>query len=198
MTTCTECRYSWGGSPEHAVGDFPDQLSRLLRGVRDSDGWLRARPAAEVWSPLEYLAHTGDAIGWYAARISRILTEDRPCLDPFDWDAHTAGQRYHERHLTDVLATVRGTCAGLTAGLQALTATEWARQGIGSDGSVRTVAQLADRAGHEAHHHLRDIELGLQSIRPTGRVVTGGNGQDGLPQDERLEPVVFEPGERSH
>jgi hypothetical protein len=162
VTTCTECGYNWGGPPERAVvviGGFPDHLSRLLLGLRDSDGRLRARPAAEVWSPLEYLAHTGDAIAWYAERINRVLNEDRPALAPFDWDAHTATQRYHERRLTDVLATVRGTCASLTAELGTVTA--WEREGTGSDGTPRTVAQLADRAAHEARHHLRDIELGL-------------------------------------
>jgi hypothetical protein len=141
------------------IGGFPDHLSRLLLGVGDSDGRLRARPAAEVWSPVEYMAHTGDAIAWYAGRISRVLKEDRPALDPFDWDAHTAAQRYRERRLTDVLATVRGSCAGLAAELGTVTA--WEREGIGSDGTPRTVAQLADRAAHEARHHLRDIELGL-------------------------------------
>lgn len=84
-------------------------------------------------------------------------------MDSFDWDAHTATQRYHERRLTDLLATVRGTCASLTAELAALTVTAWGREGTGSDGSARTVAQLADRAGHEAQHHLRDIELGLDA-----------------------------------
>jgi hypothetical protein len=164
VTACPECSYDWYGPPAGAVaviGGLPNRLSRLLAGVRDCDGRLRARPAADVWSPLEYLAHTGDAIAWYAGRISRVLTEDRPALDPFDWDAHTATQRYHERGLAEVLATVRGTSASLAADLGALTVTAWAREGIGSDGSARTVAQLADRAAHEAHHHLRDIELGL-------------------------------------
>lgn len=166
MTTCTECGYDWDCPHEHVVvviGGLPDRLSRLLLdvGLQDSDVRLRTRPAAEVWSPLEYMAHTGDAIAWYAERIDRVLDENRPALDPFDWDTHTATQRYHDRRLTDVLATARGTCAGLTAELEALTVAAWGREGTGSDGSARTVAQLADRAGHEAQHHLRDIELGL-------------------------------------
>jgi hypothetical protein len=160
VTTCAECGYDRGGPPDHAVAviaGFPDRVSRLA--LRDGDGRLRARPAVEVWSPLEYLAHTGDAIAWYAGRIHRVRTEDRPALEPFDWDAHTAAQRYHERRLADVLADVRRTCAGLTAELGAGTA--WEREGIGSDGSARTVAQLADRAAHEVRHHLHDIEVGL-------------------------------------
>lgn len=160
MSTCAECGYRWGAPPEHVVAviaGLPDRLSRLLL----DDSRLRTRPAAGVWSPLEYLAHTGDAIGWYAERIDLVLTEDRPRLEPFDWDAHTADQRYHDRRPADVLAGVRATCGRLSAVLQALTGPEWAREGIGSDGSARSVGRLADRAGHEAHHHLRDVERGL-------------------------------------
>ena len=164
VSACAECGYEWGGPPGDAVaviGGFPDQLSRLVvdLGLEDGDGRLRARHGAGVWSPLEYMAHTGDAIGWYAGRITRVLSEDRPALEPFDWDAYTAAQRYHERRLVDVLAGVRATCAGLAAELGSVTA--WAREGTGSDGSARTVAQLADRAAHEAHHHLRDIQHGI-------------------------------------
>jgi DinB family protein len=173
VTTCPECGYARACPPEQAVaviGSFPDRLNRLLLdlGLRDDDR-LRARQAGGVWSPLEYIAHTGDAIAWYAARINRVLNEDRPVLEPFDWDAHTAGQRYHERRLTDVLGTVRGTCAGLIAELGAVTA--WGREGTGSDGSARTVAQLTDRAGHEAHHHLRDIELSATPLADLGLAV---------------------------
>jgi hypothetical protein len=168
VTSCTECTYDWGSPPEHAVaiiGGFPNYLSQLLLdlGVRDGDGRLRARPAAEVWSPLEYMAHTGDAIAWYAARIARVVNEDRPALESFDWNAHTTAQRYHERHLADVLTNVSGACAGLSVELASLTLTAWKREGTGSDGSARTVAQLADRAAHEAQHHLRDIQLGLDA-----------------------------------
>jgi hypothetical protein len=177
VTSCTECAYDWHGPPEYAVAvidSFPGLLSRLLLelGVRDDDHRLRARPAAEVWSPLEYMAHTGDAIAWYAERIARVLNEDRPVLNSFDWDAHTATQRYRERHLTDVLTKASGTCASLAAELASLTVAAWEREGTGSDGSARTVAQLTDRAAHEAQHHLRDIELGLDA--PGGAKIRDG------------------------
>src|SRR5262245_11706926 len=101
---------------EHAVatiGAFPGNISGLLlaRGIADTSRQLRTRPNAAAWSPLEYIAHTGDAIDWYAHRVKRILTEQRPALDPFDWDAHTASQAYHERHLGSVLDRVGRNCA---------------------------------------------------------------------------------------
>ncbi len=166
MTSCQECGFDWDSPPAHAVNTveaFPARVSRLLRelGVVERDARLRTRPADEVWSPLEYVAHTGDAIGWYAGRIARVLTEQRPHLDAYDWDAHTIEQDYRRRLLDDVLDDTSRSCArfvGTTAGLD-----EAARQlaGTGSDGTPRSIAQLAQRAAHEARHHLRDIQIGL-------------------------------------
>ncbi|MFG1814944.1 DinB family protein [Kribbella sp. NPDC049174] len=168
MTICTKCSYDWDAPPEHAVaviGGFPEHLPRLLLnlGLQDSDGPLRTRPAAEEWPPLEYMAHTADAIAWHAERINRVLTENRPTLDPFGWDAHTATHRYDERRLTDVLTTIRGTCTSLTAVLKTLPAPAWQQEGTASNGSPRTITHLAARAAHEAQHHLRDIAQGLQA-----------------------------------
>jgi hypothetical protein len=166
MTRCQECGYDWDSRPEDVVvviRELPVELSRLFRTVDVADGdiRLRTRPAREVWSPLEYIGHTGDAIAWYGQRVARVLTEHRPALEPLDWDAHTVRQRYHDRHLDDVLDAVEHTCARFVSMLTDLRAGDWQRDGIGSDGQPRTVTNLATRAGHEAQHHLHDVRAGL-------------------------------------
>ncbi len=164
VSRCGECGYDWDGLPEDAVAvvrGLPAELSRWVGELGDDDERLRARPAPEVWSPLEYVAHTGDAIGWYAQRIHRVLTEDRAVLEAFDWDAYTESQRYRDRRLEDVLDEVAERCAAFVATLADPTAARWAREGVGSDGQPRSVAQLAHRAAHEARHHLRDLRVGL-------------------------------------
>jgi hypothetical protein len=135
----------------------------LGKGIAETSRQLRTRPAAAVWSPLEYIAHTGEAIDWYAHRVKRVLTEHRPALEPFDWDAHTASQRYHERHLDNILDQVGRNCARLTATVADLSAAGWEREGTGSDGQPRTITQLVHRAAHEAQHHLHDIRAGLRT-----------------------------------
>lgn len=164
VSRCAECGYDWDGLPEDAVAvvrGLPAELSRLVGGLGDDDERLRARPAPSVWSPLEYVAHTGDAIGWYSRRIHRVLTEDRAVLEAFDWDAFTESQRYRDRRLGDVLDEVGKGCAAFAAMLADRSAATWQREGRGSDGQPRTVAQLAHRAAHEARHHLRDARAGL-------------------------------------
>lgn len=163
---CEQCGYDWAAPIENAVaviGNFPAALAQLMLdlGITDSSRLLRTRPGADLWSPLEYIAHTGDAIDWYYGRIDRVLTERQPTLDPFDWDQHTAAARYSDLALSDALAVVERVCAAFMQRTTVLSVRERARVGIGSGGQPRSVAVLCHRAAHEARHHLDDIRTGL-------------------------------------
>jgi DinB superfamily len=166
VTCCQECGFDWASPIPHSVHTvdaFPARVVQLLHetGTADGDARLRTRPADEVWSPLEYIAHTGDAIGWYTGRITRVLAERRPQLHSYDWDLHTTEQDYRQRLLDDVLADLGRICVRFTFATADLSEAAWQREGIGSDGTPRTCAHLARRAAHEAHHHLGDIRAGL-------------------------------------
>ena len=168
MSSCSECGYDWANPPWRAVAAvraLPGRLTGLLHdlGIGNDTAALRARPAAHVWSALEYLGHTGEAIGWYADRVTRILTEERPAFGPFDWDAHTARRRYHDGHLGTVLSGLGDACTRLAAAVSGLNGDGWQRQGIASDGQPRSIEQLVNRAAHEARHHFQDIRAGLTS-----------------------------------
>lgn len=93
--------------------------------------------------------------------VARVLTEQRPRLEGFDWDQYTAGQAYHRRRLVDALGEVGRACEKFSLVTAELTDTAWQREGTGSDGTPRTAAQLTHRAAHEAHHHLHDIRIQL-------------------------------------
>ena len=45
---------------------------------------VRDRPAPEVWSPLEYAAHTRDVVGLFHERISLLLEKDDPRFGSWD------------------------------------------------------------------------------------------------------------------
>ena len=119
------------------------------------------RPAPGVWSPLEYAGHCADVMTWCGERISRLLTEDAPRFEPFDWDVHTRRRRYHDMGTRLVLSCLAESSEDLAALLRTLGPREWNRAGTGSDGTARTVADLARRAAHEAVHHALDIHAGL-------------------------------------
>lgn len=83
---------------------FPVVLKNMLAADADC---VRRRPAAEVWAPIEYAAHVGEAVGWYAGRIRRVLDEDHPQLESFDFDAAAEKGEYLHRSVSEVVADVR-------------------------------------------------------------------------------------------
>jgi hypothetical protein len=171
MSSCTECGYDWDATPAELPGQLsviPHRaaapLTTFLAG-EDPARLVRARPSAEVWSALEYAAHTRDALSFYTGRIERVLAADRPKLAPFDADAQCAKQRYNEQEVTRVLEELRAVTDRLVGRLVVLDDDGWRRAGIGGDGGERTVLQLARRAAHEGRHHLLDIGRVLRKLR---------------------------------
>ena len=87
VVRCAECGFDWDQRPSAAiavVGEAPERISYLLMKAEQV---LRSRPAPTTWSALEYAVHLGDSLGWYAERLERIHSEERPRFSPFDWDA---------------------------------------------------------------------------------------------------------------
>lgn len=150
-----------------------DEVLHVLRqpvGVDAvDDGWARTRPAPDVWSPLEYVAHTRDGVAWYRERIELVLSEDHPQLTARDWDAVTAERDYRDREsLATAVDGWHAVASSLADRLAELTPEQWRRTGAGSGGGDRTVLVLAARAAHECVHHRMDIER----IRQAGRTRT--------------------------
>jgi hypothetical protein len=109
------------------------------------------RPSPGVWSAREYAAHYANVIEWYADRIDRLLTEDRPQLSGWDFSVDPPVP-------ADVVAAIAQQTDRVVGRLRGLSVEQWQRVGIGSsDGAERDVRNLASRIAHEGFHHLRDI-----------------------------------------
>jgi hypothetical protein len=129
---------------------------------------VRQRPEPLVWSALEYAAHLADALRWYAERLERIRAEHRPQFSIFDWDAACEERRYNERDVDDVLTMLATSAACCVDEIQSLNSARWIGEGIGSDGTPRSPASQASRAGHEVLHHLYDMAAGLRALGVAG------------------------------
>ena len=152
-----------------AVGQVIDASTSVSRAVRSRLGAapperLVHRSQAGVWSPLEYAAHLGEAVDWYAERIQRIFREDHPRLRPYDWDRAAVVGRYSERSADRVLAALDRACRRLELLASVLGPPELGAWCIGSDGTQRTVGQLLARAVHELVRHEMDIRVGLAQL----------------------------------
>ena len=144
----------------------------LTRFLPDEDGLalVRRRPAPEVWSALEYAAHTRDVFAFYRERIERVLAEDRPTFHAVGFGDRDEERTYNDE---DPSATADGVTAEATAVAELLDGLDeegWGRVGLASDGrgAERTVRVLAERVVHDAHHHLLDIGRSLRAAREAG------------------------------
>ena len=145
---------------------FRAPLTRFLPG-EDGSTVLRRRPAPEVWSALEYAAHVRDVLAFYRERIERVRAEDRPVLHAVGFGSRPEEAAYGDLDPVDVADELAAEAERLAALLAALEAHEWLRVGLASDGSgsERTVRVLAERAVHDASHHLLDIGRSLRAAR---------------------------------
>jgi hypothetical protein len=169
VSRCDECGFDWDGVESadtiRKFGErFPRPLTRFLND-EDPDIVLRTRPEPAVWSALEYAAHTRDAFAFYADRIRRAVTEDRPQFVLMNPDRLCEERRYNEEDPAATASGLSGAATELADVLDGLDDAQWQRIGIGVDGDERTVSRLARRAAHEGHHHMLDVGRVLRRVR---------------------------------
>lgn len=132
-----------------------DVASRWTEVLTRAD--VEVRPAAEVWSPLEYACHVRDVCTVMAGRARRMLAEDSPTFPDWDQDAAAQADRYAEQDPVDVareLAAAADDAAGVFAGVSGAA---WDRPGLRSNGSSFTVRTLGQYFVHDVIHHLHDV-----------------------------------------
>ena len=68
---CAECGFAPGLRELSAAETLRASAASWQETIERDD--VRERPSAEVWSPLEYAAHTRDVVGLFHERISLLL-----------------------------------------------------------------------------------------------------------------------------
>ncbi len=162
---CPFCKFDWDGSTgqlQVSLRSASERFAGHIAGM--SDDVLRTRPAQDVWSALEYVAHTRDGVDWYAGRIRQMLAEDRPQLSGFDWERETDLRRYHEESTDDVLSGLARASEALADLLSSLSEDDWRREAVGSGGDPRDILLHARRAAHETEHHCVDCGRSLDDV----------------------------------
>jgi len=141
------------------IRDAPNMFHAVLSdGLLIQPQLLRRRPRPRVWSPIEYVAHTQDALGWYEGRVRRVLEEPGTHLSAgLDWDLLAEQRRYIDWEVAGALSDMGSVAASLVGLLEDLTPAEWSLMGTGTDDGPRSVLHLAQRAAHEACHHCFDV-----------------------------------------
>ena len=150
-----------------AIRSYPARYRSVLAGVPLSE--LRRRPAADVWSMLEYLCHVRDVYDVYCHRIHRTRTEDDPVLEPMRNTTRAARDRYNEQDPESLLEDLTRNAERFAALVDTIEPAERSRTARRLPGETRTLLWLARQAAHEGIHHLHDIEHIRDQREPTLR-----------------------------
>ncbi len=157
--TCSRCALDYSEiSMEHATG----VIQSIPAAVGDAaftiaDHARRQRPSPPVWSVTEYVCHLRDVYASFTIRLHRVLTEDRPALEPMFADLRARRFRYNERDLAPILDELAANVAGFCEEIGLAGVQDWGRVATRLPDEERTARWLVRQAMHEGVHHLADI-----------------------------------------
>jgi hypothetical protein len=168
---CEECGL------DTATVSVPDAIvalrtfARRWRGAmalmdEEDDAVLRRRPQPDVWSALEYAAHTRDSISINGWAMAKALNEDHPVMEwPGGDDADIPAS-----HAPDAAAALDGladACEKVAAKAERTDPGDWRRPATlrGGRNDELDALWFLHHAVHEGSHHLRDVQTVLQQVR---------------------------------
>ena len=159
----------------------PASLLEALRGLgprwrpllASAGPELRARPEPEVWSAIEYAAHSRDITALHVYGVEQALTGEEPVFPPIMANdlIEAAAATYDAADPVDVSAELTTQMARLADLAQAAGSNAWS-QGITIGDDRTDVRHLLEHALHDSLHHVGDVERGLARLRsenPGGR-----------------------------
>jgi hypothetical protein len=118
---------------------------------------VTARPSPNVWSPLEYGCHVRDVFRLFLLRLDLMLTHDAPTFDNWDQDATAVADRYDLQDPNIVRREIVIAADELADRFDAVTAGEWSRLGMRSDGAAFSIESFGKYLLHDPIHHLWDV-----------------------------------------
>jgi hypothetical protein len=125
---------------------------------------LRERPEPEVWSALEYAAHSRDITALHVFGVEQALTLDEPSFPPIDDDlVDSAAASYGSADPDAVLDALEEQAMRLAQLADDAGPDHWSR-GLTIGGARSDVRRLLEHALHDSLHHLDDVERGLARL----------------------------------
>jgi GNAT superfamily N-acetyltransferase len=125
---------------------------------------LRLRPVVGKWSTLEAVCHVCDSEQFFADRIKRTLTLNRPLLLGADPQTYPEAARYHDRDIHEELALVELNRRQIARILRVVSDKSWRRTAVHSEGGLVTLRQLILHATRHLEHHVTFIEEKRRAI----------------------------------
>ena len=163
---CDACGFDGSRYDNAALLDALRALGPRWRGLIDASGAeLRQRPAPEVWSALEYAAHSRDITALHVFGVEQALTRDEPSFPAIADDlVESAAAKYSAADPGEVLDALEEHAIRLAQLADDAGPDGWSR-GLSIGETRSDVRRLLEHALHDSLHHVDDVERGLTSLR---------------------------------
>jgi len=132
----------------------------------DAGAELRIRPEPEVWSAIEYAAHSRDITALHAFGVEQALTVDEPTYPAILADdlIETAAATYIDDDPDAVVDALDVQASRLARVSEDAGRDAWQR-GLTIGDERSTVRRMLEHALHDSLHHVDDVERGLLQLR---------------------------------
>jgi hypothetical protein len=159
---CEQCGFDGASYSDAQLLDALRALGPEWRGLLASAGpRLRVRPAPEVWSPIEYAAHSRDITALHAFGVEQALTVDEPRYPAFEEGlVDEVATSYGDEDPTAVVDTLEADANRLATLAENAGPDAWTR-GLTIGDTRNDVRRLLEHALHDSTHHVDDVERGL-------------------------------------
>lgn len=164
---CDACGFDGSHYGDEELLDAVRSLGGRWQTLLDESGAeLRVRPAPEVWSAIEYAAHSRDVTALHAFGVEQALTTDEPAFAEIDGDRliDDAAAAYADLDAADVVAALDVHASRLAELAADAGPDRWSR-GLTVGEHRSDVRRLLEHALHDSVHHLDDVERGLAQLR---------------------------------
>ncbi len=163
---CEACGFDGARYDDAALLDAVRGLGPRWRDLLAASGpELRARPAPEVWSAIEYGAHSRDIIALHVFGVDQALTLDEPSLPAIADDLVDAAAEGYAGEDPDVVADeLEGQARRLAQLADDAGPDAWTRGLTIGDDRI-DVRRLLEHALHDSRHHVDDVQRGLAQLR---------------------------------
>jgi hypothetical protein len=168
---CPECGFDGSAIGAERVAELIRQNAlawhRIMGGAHPTEV-LRARPADDRWSVLEYACHVRDVFRLYDVRLHLMLDQDDPLYPNWDQDETAVADRYNEQDPVVVLRELQESAETLAESFDDVEGAAWQRTGTRSDGARFTVDTFGRYLVHDPLHHVHDVEENLARLATQG------------------------------
>lgn len=134
--------------------------------INDCGAQLRVRPSPDVWSAIEYAAHSRDVTALHVFGVEQALTADEPAFPPIEGEdlIQSASATYDAEDPDDVVTALASSANQMAQLAERAGSAAWSR-GLTIGDSRMDVRRLLEHALHDSLHHVEDVERGLRRLR---------------------------------